>query len=836
MTHKIYKTTAILAIIAGIFIQSAVLGQNVINDSFYSPALDQTRYVDVYLPPGYNTSPDLHYPVIFYLHGWGGSQNDLSTIVSYTEQKINNGEIDPVIMVCASNYTAPFAGSMYVNSPVWGDFEDYMVDDLISWLDTTYRTVPDKHYRSLMGHSMGAYGAFRYGALHHDKFCALAAYAAPANLPVIINDYQSHIQSENSGPPYSYNYSTGGYFTKMIFLGAGAWSPDLNSPQDYVTPQNVEYPFDQQCALIDTVFDKWTPGQVTTLVHQISQSDSVGILFGCGTSDQLYFYPANLALKDTLDQLGLTYQFNSYSGGHSMPAAFKNRSLIYLDSIMPAPVSVAVPTNLLADNITSSSADLSWTENSTAISWEIMLDVSGFDTSGYTPVTVTGNPYTWSGLAGSTTYDWYVRSVYAGGIHSNWAGPDSFTTLSGDTTQTIQLIAGWNINSFAVTPDSMDMLSVYGDLVDSGRLIKIIDETGAFVQNIPGIGWMNTIGDMALTEGYYVKVDTLTELQVTGIPQLSSYDIPLTSGWNIMGYPIFEPQSAMDVIQPLIDSNLLVKVIDEAGGFIQNIPGIGWMNTIGDFKPGKGYYIKVTDNVNLTLDYPVATNMIAGQAPQEEPVLFTPIFNSNPFKPMNIVVNDLRIEDQIVRQGHEVAVFDNDLCVGAGVVKEINGSLTVTIVAGMDDPTTEETDGFSIGDMVTFKYLNEFLDTPIELVDNEVEGSNEYNPFSTYVCSLNNMATDVAENLVQALDINCYPNPVKDRLTVAFNIPTGQIHIEVTDISGHRMDEIINDYREAGKHALVYQTDKLLSGFYVIRIQAITSKGTFTGYRKFIKM
>lgn len=839
MLHKIFLRLLIPALVSGVFVQGTVTGQTVIDDSFYSPSLDQTRYVDVYLPPGYNNNPDMHYPVIFYLHGWGGSQNDLSTIVSYAETKINNGEIDPVIMVCASNYISPFDGSMYVNSPVWGNFEDYMINDLITWLDTTYRTVPSRDYRSLFGHSMGGYGVFRYGSLHPDKFCALSSYAAPANMELIIDDYQTKVKSENSGPPYSYDYNNTGSYTKMMFLGSGAWSPNLNSPQDYVTPQIVEFPFDQQGDLIDTVFEKWYPGQVTTLVQSLTPSDSVAILFGCGSSDQLYFYQPNLALKDTLDDLGLDYQFISVTGGsHSMPTSYKNETLLFLDSIMPGPVDMSCPdpSALLADNITASSADLSWTENGTNTTWQIMLDVSGFDTTGFSPVTVTDNPYTYTGLSGYTSYDWYVRSANEWGYYSNWVGPVTFTTLPEDTTQTIQLIAGWNINSFFVTPDSLDMLDIYDPLVSSGDLIKIIDEVGGFVQNIPGIGWINSVGDMALTEGYYVKVDTATELQVTGMPQLSSYDIPLITGWNIMGYPLNESQDAITAVQPLIDAGLLVKVIDETGGFIQNIDGYGWINTIGNFAPGEGYYIKVTDSAILTLDYPAASNMIVNNGTAPEPVLFNVPFKGNPYRPMNIVANDISIDNMAVNEGDEIAVFDNGICVGAGVVARDEQGTYAMITAAMDDPTTEELDGYIPGNTLTFKYMSTHMNNPVELEDIEIAGAAEYHPFDTYVCSLTGTVSGMAESMAQVIELNCYPNPVQDRLAIAFNSPAGEATIIISDISGHEVARIANRFATKGNHTVIFPAGKLSSGFYVINVQTNTGKGTFTGHRKFIKM
>ena len=156
--------------------------------------------------------------------------------------------------------------------------------------------------------------------------------------------------------------------------------------------------------------------------------------------------------------------------------------------------------------------------------------------------------------------------------------------------------------SFYVAPDDMNLLNILDSLVISTELAKVIDEAGGFIQFIPGVGWMNTIGDMANTEGYYIKVTNNTSLNATGVDVSLPFTIPLSTGWNIMGYPVDQSQDAITIIQPLIDSSELIKVIDETGGFIQEIPGVGWMNTIGNFSPGEGYYIKVNSNTTLTID------------------------------------------------------------------------------------------------------------------------------------------------------------------------------------------------------------------------------------------
>jgi enterochelin esterase-like enzyme len=316
---------------------------------FYSESLDEYRNVRIYLPGDYNTPPaNMHYPVIYFLHGWTANHNSISTMLSTLQNLMDSGAIEPVIMVAADNWVEPFGGSVYVNSILWGDYEDYNVNDLVDWIDANYRTISAPEGRALIGHSMGGFGAFRYGLLHKDKFCAFAANAATINFDLFMNHIQTQIQIENSGPPYFYSFSNSGEFTQFAFLSAGAFSPNYNTPQTYIDPAIVEYPLDENGNLIDTVYQKIKLFDMLEPLHATTPQDSVGILFCCGTNDEWGLYPANAALSDTLDALGLPCEFISHTGGHTITAAFKQRALIFLDSLLVSPT---IPCSCLPEGI-----------------------------------------------------------------------------------------------------------------------------------------------------------------------------------------------------------------------------------------------------------------------------------------------------------------------------------------------------------------------------------------------------------------------------------------------------------------------------------------------------
>ena len=83
------------------------------------------------------------------------------------------------------------------------------------------------------------------------------------------------------------------------------------------------------------------------------------------------------------------------------------------------------PTVLNATNITSTSADLSWTSNATK--WNIEWGLAGFAKGTGTMITgTTSNPYHLSGLTIGHSYSYYVQGDCGGGKTSNWAGPYNF--------------------------------------------------------------------------------------------------------------------------------------------------------------------------------------------------------------------------------------------------------------------------------------------------------------------------------------------------------------------------------------------------------------------------
>ncbi len=135
-----------------------------------------------------------------------------------------------------------------------------------------------------------------------------------------------------------------------------------------------------------------------------------------GWSDKIYNLPSE-ALEHGSVYIG--FLFHAQSGNN----CFIDNVIIEETPLCPD------PSDQSETNITSSSADLNWTENGTATTWEIEWGPEWFTQGTGTIDTVTQNPYTFDTLSVSTTYNWYIRANCDGGEYTDWVGPHSFTTL-----------------------------------------------------------------------------------------------------------------------------------------------------------------------------------------------------------------------------------------------------------------------------------------------------------------------------------------------------------------------------------------------------------------------
>jgi len=150
-------------------VKTGVSGNNVTTLKFFSESLGEERSVNILLPGDYQAS-SRRYPALYLLHGLG----DDHTAWSYMTNVSGYAAKLPVIIVM------PGVGrSFYINSgsDPKARYEDFIMKDLIGYVDSHYRTIPLRRSRAVAGLSMGGYGATFLGLKHYKKFSAIGAFS-----------------------------------------------------------------------------------------------------------------------------------------------------------------------------------------------------------------------------------------------------------------------------------------------------------------------------------------------------------------------------------------------------------------------------------------------------------------------------------------------------------------------------------------------------------------------------------------------------------------------------------------------------------------------------------
>ena len=290
---------------------------------------DPKRNVSIYLPPGYDSS-NKRYPVVFMLHGiadndqtWTRTWDDGSADIPYSSIQdmmdlgISSGRFGEMIIVMPNQRTNWF-GSFYVNSSVTGNWEDFTVKELVSHIDTKYRTMPNRNQRGIMGHSMGGYGALTLSMKHPDVF-SVAFGLNPA-----IIDWAADLTI--ASPAFRYlltakSFEEVGKTRDIYKMGsitvAQAFSPNPNNPPFY-----CDFPFKLENGKMvpnEPAYSKWQEYSPIQMVKKYRKNlmKLRGIRFDSGYEDEFQFIPPNSrALSRELTNNGIDHIFEEYNGDH----------------------------------------------------------------------------------------------------------------------------------------------------------------------------------------------------------------------------------------------------------------------------------------------------------------------------------------------------------------------------------------------------------------------------------------------------------------------------------------------------------------------------------------
>jgi len=274
------------------------------------------RDVLVYLPPSYAGDQARRFPVVYLLHGYGGQETTFTERLATLPQSGDKLDVaqgfSSAIYVMPSAYTL-HKGSMYSDSATTGNWEKYIAEDLVAYIDGHYRTLPARMSRGLAGHSMGGYGALKIGMRRPDLFgslylmssCCLTANRNPTPQSMAAAEaIKTREQAEEAA-------KAPGFGVSVTLASAAAWSPNPANP-----PLFFDLPV-KDGKVRPEIVAKWVANAPLEMVDKYADNlrkyYSIGI--EVGTKDTLY--RSNQQLHEALTRLNVRHGFEEYDGDHT---------------------------------------------------------------------------------------------------------------------------------------------------------------------------------------------------------------------------------------------------------------------------------------------------------------------------------------------------------------------------------------------------------------------------------------------------------------------------------------------------------------------------------------
>ena len=235
-----------------------------------SQILGRSVEVCVVLPADYSSS-SRRFPVLYYLHGL--FEDEHSWIdrggQSILEGLVGSGEVGKFIVVL------PDGGkSFYINSlDGRGRYEDFFVQQLVTWVDLNFRTLASRQARGIAGDSMGGYGSLHLGMKHPDLFGSVSAQSA-----ALLSKLPNPLPTEGRW----------GFYGRIL-------------QEPFGSPLNDFY---------------WQANSPLTLAEDPSRFSGVKLYFDCGNQDRYGFDEGAKQLDKTLAGKGFPHEFEMREGNH----------------------------------------------------------------------------------------------------------------------------------------------------------------------------------------------------------------------------------------------------------------------------------------------------------------------------------------------------------------------------------------------------------------------------------------------------------------------------------------------------------------------------------------
>jgi S-formylglutathione hydrolase FrmB len=254
--------------------------------------------------------------------------------------------VSPAIVVFVDAWTS-LGGSQFLDSPGTGNYHTYLCDEVVPWVDSRYRTIPEREHRAITGKSSGGYGAMVTPMLRPDLWGGLATHAGDAifencYLPefrqvartlrdIYGGSYERFWEDFRSRPALAKDSDS---YMLDIWCMAACYSTDPDG--------TVRLPFDPTTGrIIPEIWDRWLAWDPVRMVpdHAEILRGLRAIYIDSGNRDEYYLDLGAEAFRAALARIGVTdVHFELFDATHMAIEYRYPLALSYLAERLAGPV------------------------------------------------------------------------------------------------------------------------------------------------------------------------------------------------------------------------------------------------------------------------------------------------------------------------------------------------------------------------------------------------------------------------------------------------------------------------------------------------------------------
>jgi len=303
-------------------ISSVVLKDNPLGDP-------RRREIPVYLPPSYGAKRGRRYPVIVWLPGFTGTGRGAVNYNPWKEilperfdRLIAEGKARESILVIADGFTA-YGGSQYLNSSATGRYEDFVVSELIAFVEDKFAAVGVPEGRALAGSSSGGFGALTLGMRHPDVFAHVVSHSGDAGFDTCYGaDFAKLcVAADKFGgleklvAAFRASRDKQGFSHETInALGmSSCYSPNPKSPVGFDVPVDL-----RTGARLPAVWKRWEALDPVNAAarHARGLASLKTLWFDAGARDEFFLQLGARRLADALKRLKIKHSYEEHAFGH----------------------------------------------------------------------------------------------------------------------------------------------------------------------------------------------------------------------------------------------------------------------------------------------------------------------------------------------------------------------------------------------------------------------------------------------------------------------------------------------------------------------------------------